>query len=47
MEKYKKPVMDIIDLEKVDVLTASGTCTTCNDDTWYNDLDSHNNQRHS
>ena len=24
MEKYQKPVMDIIEIEKVDVLTASG-----------------------
>lgn len=27
MEMYKKPVMNIIEMEKVDVLTASGTCS--------------------
>jgi hypothetical protein len=27
MEMYKKPVMDIIDLERIDVLTAS--CSKC------------------
>lgn len=26
MEMYKKPIMKIVELEKVDVLTASGTC---------------------
>lgn len=26
MEMYKKPVMNIIEMEKVDVLTASCTC---------------------
>lgn len=32
MEMYKKPVMEIVELEKVDVLTASKACP--NDSTW-------------
>jgi hypothetical protein len=32
MEMYKKPVMDIIDLERIDVLTAS--CETCQSTGW-------------
>jgi hypothetical protein len=28
MEKYMKPVMDIVELEKIDVLTCSGCAST-------------------
>lgn len=31
MEMYKKPVMEIVELEKVDVLTGSCTCNTSTD----------------
>jgi hypothetical protein len=47
MEMYKKPVMDIIDLERIDVLTTSGYCSSCGDNQWYDDLESHNSQQHS
>jgi hypothetical protein len=39
MEQYKKPIMNIVELEKVDVLTASGYCTTCNKTV--EDIDNH------
>jgi hypothetical protein len=39
MEQYKKPIMNIVELEKVDVLTTSGRCGTC--DTWVEDLEHH------
>jgi hypothetical protein len=44
MEMYKKPVMDIIDLERIDVLTASGYCATCAKTV--GDIESHNNGNH-
>lgn len=44
MEKYKKPIMKIVELEKVDVLTASLSlyCADCNMTfTSQEDLDEH------
>jgi hypothetical protein len=32
MKKYTKPVMDVIELERIDVLTAS--CDRCSSTTW-------------
>lgn len=29
MKQYQKPIMNIIEMEKVDVLTASGQCGLC------------------
>jgi hypothetical protein len=44
MEQYQKPIMNIVELEKVDVLTASGYCETC--EKTVADLEAHNAETH-